>query len=193
MAGRVLALAGGVGGARLARGLAGVLDPDRLTVVVNTADDFEHLGLPVSPDLDTVMYTLAGRANPETGWGVAGETWSFMQALGDLGGETWFQLGDRDLATHVVRRGMLESGKTLSEATEALCRALGIRHRVVPMSDRAVRTVVETDEGTLPFQDYFVRRRCEPRVSGFRFEGIESACPPPASPRRSPTRRWRPS
>ena len=179
MAGHIVALAGGVGGAKLARGLAGVLDPGRLTVVVNTADDFEHLGLPVSPDLDTVMYTLAGRANPETGWGVAGETWSFMEALGDLGGETWFRLGDRDLATHVMRRRMLESGQTLSEATEALCRALGIRHRIVPMSDAPVRTIVETDEGALPFQDYFVRRRCEPLVSGFRFEGIERA---PRSP-----------
>ena len=179
MTGHVLAFAGGVGGARLARGLAGVLDPESLTVVVNTGDDFEHLGLPVSPDLDTVMYTLAGRANPDTGWGVAGETWSFMEALADLGGETWFRLGDRDLATHVMRRLMLEDGKTLSQATAALSAALGIRHRVVPMSDMPVRTIVETDEGALPFQDYFVRRQCGPRVSGFRFDGIEAAFPSP--------------
>ena len=179
MAGTILALAGGVGGAKLARGLADALDPDRLTVAVNTGDDFEHMGLPISPDLDTVMYTLAGRANPETGWGVAGETWSFIEAVGDLGGETWFRLGDRDLATHVLRRRMLDAGKTLSEATDALAAALGIRHRIVPMSDRAVRTVVETDEGTLPFQDYFVRRRCEPRVAAFRFDGIEAAAPSP--------------
>ncbi len=179
MAGKIVALAGGVGGARLARGLAGVLDPESLTVVVNTGDDFEHLGLPVSPDLDTVMYTLAGRANPDTGWGVAGETWSFMEALADLGGETWFRLGDRDLATHVMRRRMLEDGKTLSQATAALSAALGIRHPIVPMSDAPVRTIVETDEGALPFQDYFVRRQCEPRVSGFRFDGIEAALPSP--------------
>lgn len=179
MTGAILALAGGVGGAKLARGLANALDPDRLTVAVNTGDDFEHMGLPISPDLDTVMYTLAGRANPETGWGIADETWSFMEAVGDLGGETWFRLGDRDLATHVLRRRMLDRGATLSEATDSLARASGVRHRIVPMSDRSVRTVVETDEGTLPFQDYFVRRRCEPRVSAFRFEGVETATPSP--------------
>ena len=179
MTGSILALAGGVGGAKLARGLADVLEPGRLTVAVNTGDDFEHMGLPISPDLDTVMYTLAGRANPETGWGVADETWSFMEAVGALGGETWFRLGDRDLATHVMRRRMLDGGKTLSEATDALAGALGIGQRIVPMSDRPVRTVVETDEGTLPFQDYFVRRKCEPRVSEFRFEEIEAALPSP--------------
>lgn len=177
MAGSILALAGGVGGAKLARGLADVIDPGRLTVAVNTGDDFEHMGLPISPDLDTVMYTLAGRANPETGWGVANETWSFMEAVDDLGGETWFWLGDRDLATHVMRRRMLDGGRTLSEATDALAGALGIGQRIVPMSDQSVRTVVETDEGTLPFQDYFVRRKCEPRVLNFRFEGIEAALP----------------
>ena len=179
MAGTILALAGGVGGAKLARGLADVLEPGQLTVAVNTGDDFEHMGLPISPDLDTVMYTLAGRANQETGWGVADETWSFMEAIGDLGGETWFRLGDRDLATHVMRRRMLDGGQTLSEATDALAGALGIRHHIVPMSDQPVRTVVETDEGTLPFQDYFVRRKCEPRVSAFRFEGIDTALPSP--------------
>ena len=179
MAGTILALAGGVGGAKLARGLADVLAPGRLTVAVNTGDDFEHIGLPISPDLDTVMYTLAGRANLETGWGVADETWSFMEAVGDLGGETWFRLGDRDLATHIMRRRMLDRGETLSEATDALTGALGIRHRIAPMSDRPVRTVVETDEGALPFQEYFVKRRCEPRVRAFRFEGIETALPSP--------------
>lgn len=179
MAGTTLALAGGVGGAKLARGLADVLAPGRLTVAVNTGDDFEHMGLPISPDLDTVMYTLAGRANLETGWGVEGETWSFMEAVGDLGGETWFRLGDRDLATHITRRWMLDRGKTLSEATDALTGALGIRHRIAPMSDRPVRTVVETDEGALPFQEYFVKRRCEPRVRAFRFDGIETAIPSP--------------
>ena len=179
MTGSILAFAGGVGGAKLARGLADVLEPGRLTVAVNTGDDFEHMGLPISPDLDTVMYTLAGRANPETGWGVADETWSFMKTVGALGGETWFRLGDRDLATHVMRRRMLDDGKTLSDATEALAGALGIGQRIVPMSDRPVRTVAETDEGTLPFQDYFVRRKCEPRVLNFRFEGIETALPSP--------------
>ena len=166
--------------------------PGRLTVAVNTSDDFEHMGLPISPDLDTVMYTLAGCANPETGWGVADETWSFMEAVGDLGGETWFRLGDRDLATHVMRRRMLDGGKTLSEATDALTGALGIRQRIVPMSDRPIRTVVETNEGTLPFQDYFVRRNCEPRVSAFRFEGIASrAAFPRLLSRRSRPRIWK--
>ena len=179
MTGSILALAGGVGGAKLARGLADMLEPGRLTVAVNTGDDFEHIGLPISPDLDTVMYTLAGRANPETGWGVADETWSFMEAVGALGGETWFRLGDRDLATHVMRRRMLDGGRTLSEATDALAGAFGIGQRIVPMSDRPVRTVLETDEGTLSFQDYFVRRKCEPRVLNFRFEGIETALPSP--------------
>jgi LPPG:FO 2-phospho-L-lactate transferase len=174
----IAALAGGVGGARLASGLAALLPPERLTLIVNTGDDFEHLGLSISPDLDTVMYTLAGVADPERGWGRAGETWNFMEALGLLGGETWFRLGDRDLAVHVMRTRALAAGERLSEVTRALCNRFGVRHAVVPMSDDAVRTIVLTDEGELPFQDYFVKRRCDPRVSGFRFEGAASAHPP---------------
>jgi LPPG:FO 2-phospho-L-lactate transferase len=171
----ILALAGGVGGAKLARGLADVLDPGDLLVVVNTGDDFEHLGLHVSPDLDTVMYTLAGINDPAQGWGLAGETWRFMGAMETLGGPTWFRLGDRDLATHVERTRRLREGEPLSAVTTRLCARLGVNHHVVPMSDDAVRTLVETDEGVLAFQDYFVRRRAEPKVAGIRFAGIERA------------------
>jgi len=173
----VVALAGGVGGAKLAHGLALVLPPQSLTVVVNTGDDFEHLGLPISPDVDTVMYTLAGLANPATGWGLQGETWSFLEALGRLGGETWFSLGDRDLATHIERRRRLESGQTLTDVTRALCSALGVGPAVLPMSDDRLRTVVQTNEGDLGFQEYFVHRQCRPRVSGFIFEGQAQARP----------------
>jgi LPPG:FO 2-phospho-L-lactate transferase len=173
----VVALAGGVGGAKLAHGLALVVPPESLTVVVNTGDDFEHLGLPISPDVDTVMYTLAGLANPATGWGLKDETWSFLDALRRLGGETWFSLGDRDLATHIERRRRLESGQTLTDVTRALCGALGVGPAVLPMSDDRLRTVVQTDEGDLGFQEYFVHRQCRPRVSGFIFEGQARARP----------------
>jgi len=178
--GKILALAGGVGGAKLARGLARKLVPEALTVVVNTGDDFSHFGLHVSPDLDTVMYTLAGRDNPETGWGLAGETWNFMEALEALGVETWFRLGDQDLATHVERTRLLAGGKTLSQVTEALSARIGVRHAIVPMSDDAVRTMLDTDRGRLEFQDYFVRRRAQPVVSGIDFAGIADASPSPA-------------
>ena len=171
----ILALAGGVGGAKLADGLARVLPPGELVVAVNTGDDFEHLGLHVSPDLDTVMYTLAGLANPATGWGLAGETWSFMEALERLGGETWFRLGDRDLATHVERTRRLAAGETLTQATRALCGALGVAPRVVPMTDAAVRTVLDTDRGELEFQHYFVRERCEPVVKRIDYRGAADA------------------
>jgi len=173
----VVALAGGVGGAKLAHGLAQILRPEELTVVVNTGDDFEHLGLHISPDLDTVMYTLAGIANPETGWGLAGETWNFLDALGRLGGATWFRLGDRDLATHVERSHRLWSGQSLTEVTAALCASLGVRPRLLPMTDDIVSTIVRTDEGELEFQEYFVYRQCRPRVRGFRFHGLEHAFP----------------
>ena len=136
----IVALAGGVGGAKLALGLAHVLAPGKLTAVVNTADDFEHLGLHVSPDLDTMMYTLAGLENPDTGWGRRDETWGFMDALQALGGETWFRLGDRDLATHIARTRRLAQGETLSAVTASLSAALGVRHAIVPMSDDPVRT-----------------------------------------------------
>ncbi|MCY3930170.1 MAG: 2-phospho-L-lactate transferase [Acidobacteria bacterium] len=172
-----VALSGGVGGAKLALGLSRVLPGDALTVVCNTADDFDHLGLRICPDLDTVMYTLAGISNRVTGWGQAHETWSFLEALSHLGGETWFRLGDRDLATHVERSRWLRAGETLTEATDALCRALGIAARVLPMSDDPVRTIVLTETGELSFQHYFVRDACEPAVSGFRFDGIDTARP----------------
>jgi LPPG:FO 2-phospho-L-lactate transferase len=174
---KVAALAGGVGGAKLAHGLAQVLPPEDLSIVVNTGDDFEHLGLHISPDLDTVMYTLAGLANPETGWGLAGETWSFMEALGRLDGATWFRLGDRDLATHVERSRRLWAGQPLTEVTAALCAALGVGPRLLPMTNDVLQTMVSSDEGELEFQEYFVHRQCRPRVSGFRFAGLESAQP----------------
>jgi len=177
--GSVLAFSGGVGGAKLALGLATVLPPDRLTLVVNTGDDEEFFGLHVAPDLDTVMYTLAGVVNAATGWGVAEETFHSLDMLGRYGAPTWFRLGDRDLATHVLRRQRLDEGRSLSEVTEELCHRLGVRHLIVPMSDHPVRTVVETDEGELAFQSYFVERRCEPRVRGLRFERAVDALPAP--------------
>ena len=174
---KVLAISGGIGGAKLALGLYRVLPADSLMVVCNTGDDFEHLGLSISPDLDTVLYTLAGIANPDTGWGRAGETWSFMQALESLGGESWFRLGDGDLALHVERTRRLAAGETLSVVSDDLCRRLGVRARVVPMSDQPVRTMVHTDDGILAFQRYFVQNRCEPEVTGFTFHGAGDAHP----------------
>ena len=176
----VVALCGGIGGAKLALGLSRVLAPEDLFVVVNTGDDFEHLGLHISPDLDTVMYTLAGEDNPETGWGRRDETWSFMAALGGLGGETWFRLGDRDLATHVERTRRLRAGERLSDVTAGFCRRMGVRPSVLPMSDDVVRTRVRTDEGWIDFQDYFVHLRCEPRVRELAFAGAEHARAQPA-------------
>ncbi len=176
----IVALAGGVGGAKLANGLAQILPPDRLLVVVNTGDDFEHLGLRISPDLDTVMYTLAGRSNLDHGWGLSGETWNFMAALETVGGETWFRLGDRDLATHIERTTRLRRGETLTDVTAYLCRRYGVSHGIVPMSDDDVRTFVHTRDGVLAFQDYFVRRRCEPVVTGIEFRGDLIAKPNPA-------------
>lgn len=174
--GSYIAISGGVGGAKLALGLANVLDPEALTIVANTGDDFDHLGFYISPDIDTVMYTLADVSNKEMGWGLAGESWQFLDALERLGGQSWFRLGDRDLATHVVRSGLLRQGRTLSEATAHLCSALGISHPIVPMSDDAVPTVVITRSGErLGFQHYFVRDRCEPPVTGFEFVNIEAA------------------
>ncbi|MCC7361111.1 MAG: 2-phospho-L-lactate transferase [Anaerolineales bacterium] len=178
--GHVVALAGGVGGAKLAHGLAQALPAAALTVIVNTGDDFEHLGLPISPDLDTVMYTLAGLANPVTGWGQVGESWNFLAALQRLGGPAWFQLGDRDLATHLERRRRLAAGATLTQTTAALCRALGVGPAVLPMTDDPLRTLVQTDAGELEFQEYFVHRQCAPRVNGFRFAGAETAQPTPS-------------
>jgi LPPG:FO 2-phospho-L-lactate transferase len=174
---RVVAISGGIGGAKLALGLYRVLPADSLMVACNTGDDFEHLGMSISPDLDTVLYTLAGIANPKTGWGRADETWTFMRALEKLGGETWFQLGDADLAVHVERTRRLAAGESLSDVSSDLCTRLGVRARVVPMSDQPVRTMVHTDDGILPFQRYFVQNRCEPRVTGFTFHGAGDAHP----------------
>jgi len=175
----IVALSGGVGGAKLALGLSRILPPDELLVVCNTADDFEHLGLAISPDLDTVMYTLAGLANPDLGWGRRDETWSFMQALDALGGETWFRLGDRDLAVHVERTRRLRRGECLSDITADLTRRLGVGPRIVPMSDDPVRTRLLTDAGWIDFQDYFVRQRCEPSVRALDFHGSADARPHP--------------
>lgn len=174
---KIAALAGGVGGAKLAHGLAQILPPEDLTVVVNTGDDFEHYGLYVCPDLDTVCYTLAGLANPETGWGRVNETWNVIQNARSLGGPGWFNLGDQDLGTHLERTRRMKAGQCLSEITRDFCKAWGIQHAVLPMSDSPVRTIVETDDGELAFQEYFVHRRCEPRVTGFRFDGADQAEP----------------
>ncbi|MEW6401714.1 MAG: 2-phospho-L-lactate transferase [Chloroflexota bacterium] len=174
---KIVALAGGVGGAKLAHGLAQILPPEDLTIIVNTGDDFEHYGLYICPDLDTVCYTLAGLANPATGWGRVDETWNMIENAKRLGGPGWFNLGDRDLGTHLERTRRLSEGQCLSQITRDFCRAWGIQHTVLPMTDQYVHTIVETDEGDLEFQEYFVHRRCEPRVRGFRFDGIEKAEP----------------
>ena len=179
MSGKVLALSGGVGGAKLALGLYRILPPDTLIVVANTGDDFEHLGLSISPDLDTLLYTLSGQANVELGWGRRDETWTFMAALERLGGDSWFRLGDGDLATHVERTRRLAAGETLSAVMDDFRRRLGIAARLVPMSDAPVRTLVDTDQGRLDFQDYFVRLRCAPAVRSLEFVGSETARPHP--------------
>ena len=177
MSGHVVALCGGVGGAKLAHGLSLALaaEPDSLSIIVNTGDDFQHLGLSISPDLDSVMYALAGLSDPVKGWGRRDETWRFMTALQGLGGESWFQLGDGDLAVHVERSWRLARGATLSDVTAHLCKALGITARILPMTDDPVQTRVLTPEGWLDFQDYFVRRQCQPTVREFMFSGAEAA------------------
>ena len=177
---KIVALAGGVGGAKLADGFARLLPPENLTIIVNTGDDFEHWGLYISPDVDTVCYTLAGLSNPETGWGRTDETFHTLEAVRLLGGETWFRLCDKDLATHIERTRRLKAGQTLSQVTRQFCRSWSIGPTVLPMSDQPVRTMVDTVEsGELAFQEYFVHRHCEPKVKGFRFAGIESARPAP--------------
>lgn len=176
----IIALSGGVGGAKLALGLSRIMPPENLLVVVNTGDDFEHLGLSISPDIDTVAYTLAGVANREVGWGRHDETWSFMETMEQLGGDTWFRLGDRDLALHVERTRRLKAGESLSAVTANLCRRMGVEPRVVPMTDDRVRTRLLTELGWLDFQEYFVRRRCEPVVSELQFQGAGAAKPHPA-------------
>jgi len=178
---KIVALAGGVGGAKFAHGLAQILPPEDLTIIVNTGDDFQHYGLYISPDLDTVCYTLAGLANPDTGWGRVDESWNAMENTSKLGGPDWFRLGDRDLGTHLERTRRLNEGQTLSQITKDFCKAWGVEQTVLPMSDQPIRTIVETDEGNLAFQEYFVRRRCEPRVQGFSFDGLDTAEPAPGA------------
>ena len=173
-----VALSGGVGGAKLALGLSHLLAVEHLSIIANTADDFEHIGLSICPDLDTIMYTLCGLSNQASGWGQAGETWQFLAALERLQGETWFRLGDRDMATHILRSQMLRAGKSLSEITRHLCQMLGSKHPVIPMTDDRVATQVYVRSGArLPFQHYFVRDRCEPQVTGFHFDGLDTAKP----------------
>jgi LPPG:FO 2-phospho-L-lactate transferase len=174
---KVVALAGGVGGAKLAAGLQDALPAGDLTVVVNTADDFDLWGLHICPDIDTVMYTLAGIANPETGWGIAGESFESLNMLGRYGEDTWFKLGDRDLATHTLRTHRLSSGETLTKVTTELADALGVQSALLPMSDDPVSTVLDTPEGRLEFQEYFVRRGQRDEVLGVELRGIEDARP----------------
>lgn len=175
---KIVALSGGVGGAKLGLGLARVLAADELVLVANTGDDFEHLGLTICPDLDTLTYTLAGIANPEQGWGIAGESWDALAAIQRLGGPDWFLLGDQDIATHLLRRHWLSQGMTLSAVTAQLCQRLNVVHPIVPMSDHPVRTRVTCrDEGVLDFQHYFVRQRCQPVAVAIDFAGADSAVP----------------
>ena len=178
--GSVLALCGGVGGAKVALGLSHLLPGKRLIIACNTGDDFHHFGLAISPDVDTILYTLSGLSNRELGWGREGETWQAMAALEALGGETWFRLGDADLALHLVRTQMLRAGATLSEVVDHVRRCLGVAAQVVPATDEPVRTIVTTDDGELSFQDYFVRRRCAPAVRSLHYEGAQTATPSPA-------------
>ena len=173
----ILSLCGGVGGAKLAHGLSRIVRPDDLVTVVNTGDDFQHLGLHISPDLDTVMYTLAEVADPDRGWGIAGETWAFMEAISGFEEETWFNLGDKDLATHLYRTRALKQGLGLAAVTRALSHRFGIEHRIIPMTDDPLQTLIVTDRGTLPFQDYFVRLGCRPRVRAIEFSGSGQARP----------------
>lgn len=177
MTGTVIALSGGIGGAKLALGLSHVVEPQDLIVVANTGDDFTHLGVAISPDIDTLTYVLAGLDDPARGWGRRDESWNFMAALAALAGETWFSLGDRDLALHVERTRRLAKGETLSSVTEHFAKQLGVGPRILPMSDNPVRTRLKTDSGWLDFQDYFVRLRCEPKVEEIVFEGAATALP----------------
>lgn len=176
----VLALSGGVGGAKLAAGLAAVLPPEDLTIVVNTGDDFEHLDLTICPDIDSVTYALAGLNDTERGWGVKDETWQAMAMLKALGEADWFNLGDRDMGMHLARSWRLRAGESLSDVTARLTRALGIAPAIVPMSDAPVRTQVCTQEGWLDFQRYFVAEQCRPVASEIRFDGTPGAMPSPA-------------
>ena len=176
----IIALSGGIGGAKLALGLSRVLPPEELLIIANTGDDFEHYGLTICPDTDTLLYTLAGLDNPQLGWGRADESWAFMETLAALGGADWFRLGDRDLALHVLRSHRLRAGDSLSAITDDFRQRFGIGPRILPMSDDPVRTKIGTDQGWLDFQDWFVRLRAEPLARAVRFAGVEQARPQPA-------------
>ncbi len=172
-----LALSGGIGGAKLALGLEYIFNSTNLMIAGNTGDDFEHFGLNISPDLDTLMYTLSGKSDLERGWGLANETWSFMKAMKEIGGETWFQLGDRDLAIHVERTRRLKEGERLSLITSSFCRKFGVKSQIVPATDDPLKTLVKTPKGILCFQHYFVRDQCRPKILGLKFGGLENAQP----------------
>ena len=174
---RIVTLTGGVGGAKLVLGLMRICPPEQITAIVNTGDDFRHFGLTISPDIDTLLYTLSGKANAAQGWGREAESWSFMEALKSLGGEDWFLLGDGDLALHVLRSHLLARGETLSAITARFAAAWGLDLTILPMSDDPVATHLNTSEGDMPFQRYFVERRCAPEVRAIRFEGAERAIP----------------
>lgn len=176
----IIALSGGIGGAKLALGFSRVLPPDELMIIANTGDDFEHYGLTICPDTDTLLYTLAGLDNPQLGWGRADESWAFMETLATLGGADWFRLGDRDLALHVLRSHRLRAGDSLSSITDDFRQRFGIGPRILPMSDDPVRTQISTDQGWLDFQDWFVRLRAEPVARAVKFAGVEQARPQPA-------------
>lgn len=176
----IIALSGGIGGAKLALGLAQVLPPEELLIIANTGDDFEHFGLTICPDTDTLLYTLAGLDNPKLGWGRADESWAFMETLAALGGADWFRLGDRDLTLHVLRSHRLRGGETLSAITDDVRQCFGIGPRILPMSDDPVRTQIYTDQGWLDFQDWFVRLRAEPLARAVKFANVEQARPQPA-------------
>lgn len=175
----IVVLTGGVGGAKLVLGLIHAVDPSSVTAIVNTGDDFRHLGLRISPDIDTLLYTLSGKANAAQGWGREGESWAFLSALKELGGEDWFQLGDMDVALHVLRTAMLAKGESLTAITAHIARAWGIGATILPMSNDPVATMIESDEGLLEFQRYFVEKRCVPAVRGVRFDGAATAQPAP--------------
>jgi LPPG:FO 2-phospho-L-lactate transferase len=176
---KIAALAGGVGGSKLLLGLYRVMDPADLTIIVNTGDDIVMHGLHVSPDPDIITYTLAGVVNEEHGWGIADETFRVAEGLARYGRPVWFKLGDRDLATHIHRSALLRNGRTLSQAMDSIRTALGVRARLLPMSDSPVPTMLETDEGRMHLQDYLVRRRCEPKLRKIVFDGSERAQPAP--------------
>jgi LPPG:FO 2-phospho-L-lactate transferase len=175
----IVVLTGGVGGAKLVLGLINAVEASTVTAIVNTGDDFRHLGLHISPDIDTLLYTLSGKANAAQGWGREGESWAFLSALKELGGEDWFMLGDMDMAVHVLRTALLAKEEGLSAITNRFAQAWGIEVNILPMSDDPVATMIDSDEGVLEFQRYFVERRCAPAVRSVRFAGVEAARPAP--------------